>query len=67
MRDLGCGAISVGIEKTGDKIVWRDFGYENDYDENAFFDDYRTFGPFAFDAEEYFSVMNQAADENVSK
>jgi hypothetical protein len=30
--DLGCGAISVQIDVTGDKITWSDFGYENNYD-----------------------------------
>jgi len=30
--DLSCGAISAVIERTGDVAVWRDFGYQNDYE-----------------------------------
>jgi hypothetical protein len=31
--DLGCGAVSAIIERVGDTVVWRDFGYENNYQE----------------------------------
>ena len=27
--DIGCGCISVDIEVTDDKVIWRNFGYEN--------------------------------------
>jgi hypothetical protein len=29
--DLGCGAITVRIDKNSDSIVWRDFGFENNH------------------------------------
>ncbi len=51
--DLGCGAVSAVIEKVENHIVWRDFGYENNYDESVLFDDYRDVGPYIFDAGEY--------------
>ena len=30
--DLGCGCISADVSSEGDYFVWRDIGYENDYD-----------------------------------
>jgi hypothetical protein len=30
--DLGCGAITVIVEKHNGAIVWRNFGYENNYE-----------------------------------
>jgi hypothetical protein len=29
--ELGCGAVTAVIEKIDDKIIWRDFGFQNDY------------------------------------
>jgi hypothetical protein len=30
--ELSCGAITAVIEKVDDTIIWRDFGFQNDYD-----------------------------------
>jgi hypothetical protein len=30
--DLGCGCVSADIAIEGDTLIWRDLGYENDYD-----------------------------------
>src|SRR5215470_15806861 len=30
--DIGCGAITALVVREGPSIVWRDFGYENDYE-----------------------------------
>src|SRR5215203_3471935 len=58
--DLGCGAISAVIEGDGDNIVWRDFGYENNYDEYVNLEDYRDVGPFTFNATEYSHLFSSA-------
>lgn len=58
--DLGCGAISAVIESAGDEIVWRAFGYQNNYEENVVFDEYQDIGPFRFDAVEYSRVIGQS-------
>jgi hypothetical protein len=55
--DLGCGAVSAVIEETGDKIVWRDFGYQNDYEETIHFDNYTKVKSFTFDKVEYEKVI----------
>ena len=52
--DLGCGAISARIQREGPWIVWRDFAYENNYDE-AMTDteSYSQLGPYYFDPQQY--------------
>jgi hypothetical protein len=30
--DLGCGAVTAAVEVGDDKVVWRDFGYQNNYE-----------------------------------
>ena len=33
--DLGCGCISAVVQREDGYYIWRDFGYENDYDPNS--------------------------------
>jgi hypothetical protein len=47
--DLGCGAITALVVRQGDTIVWKDFGFENNYEENINLADYKGVGPFGFD------------------
>lgn len=55
--DLGCGAVSALIEETtGDRIVWRDFGYQNNYEETVYFN-YTELKSFSFDKAEYEKVI----------
>ncbi|MDQ3754796.1 MAG: hypothetical protein M3371_08700 [Acidobacteriota bacterium] len=51
--DIGCGAVSLIIEQVGDKIIWRDFGYENNYEDVVHTESYEDVGPFIFDRAEY--------------
>jgi len=51
--DLGCGAITAVIERGPGVVVWRNFGYQNNYEAKISADDYRGLGPFTFDAAEY--------------
>jgi hypothetical protein len=51
--DLGCGAVSAVIEEKGNQIIWHDFGYENNYEDDVDLDNYRDIGPFAFDRDDY--------------
>jgi hypothetical protein len=52
--DIGCGSITAHVSSSGDCYVWRDFAYENDYDEamsnRASF---KHVGPFTFAATQY--------------
>ena len=60
--DIGCGAITAFVVKEGQSIVWKDFGFENDYEENIRLDEFRHIGPYTFDWKEYESVLLQAID-----
>jgi hypothetical protein len=51
--DLGCGAITLTVAKEGDAVLWKNFGYENNYDTEIEFDEYKGVGPFKFDRADY--------------
>lgn len=54
--DIECGAITAKIEVTDNMIIWKDFGYENNYTELNL-KDYKEVGPFYFEKASYFEVM----------
>ena len=54
--DIGCGAITATIEFTDKHIVWKDFGYENNYSQPDL-TDYKQIGPFTFDKTQYFKTL----------
>jgi hypothetical protein len=60
--DLGCGAISALVEREGETIQWKAFGYENTWEDNISLDPYSTVGPFTFDATAYERTLAQAVD-----
>jgi hypothetical protein len=65
--DLGCGALSAIVEKDGNRIVWRDFLYQNDYDPDIQYgggDDYSNLGPFSFDVDQYAEAIGAAITLN---
>lgn len=64
--DLGCGALSAFVEREGDRIVWRDFLYQNNYDPDIQYggDDYRNLGPFSFDFDQYTEAIGAATTLN---
>jgi len=55
--DLGCGAITVLVKRTADRVVWDDFGHENTYEERLTSDDYADVGPFQFEFHQYESTF----------
>ncbi len=60
--DIGCGAITAEILDLGDKIVWRDFGYENNY-AGFSLEEYKHIGQFEFDKAEYKNEFDKIAKE----
>jgi hypothetical protein len=60
--DLGCGALTVKVEKTDGAFIWSDFGYENNYEagfsQNEFM---KRMGPFWFNIENYNSLVQPYA------
>lgn len=53
--DIGCGAITAKIEVTEKDVIWKDFGYENNYSEPDL-TDYKAIEPFTFDKKQYFEI-----------
>jgi hypothetical protein len=60
--DLGCAAITAVVERQGEKITWKAFGYENTYEDKMFLDASNTVGHFTFDATAYEHTLAQALD-----
>lgn len=56
--DLGCGAITAVIESEENKIIWKDFGYQNNYEEEIH--PVRFSGMFAFDESQYRTALEAA-------
>lgn len=54
--DIGCGAITAKIEVTEKNVIWKDFGYENNYSEPDL-TDYKEIGPFTFDKKQYLEIF----------
>lgn len=58
--DLGCGAITVVMERDEGRVSWRDWGYQNNYEDGlATIDGLRD---VTFDATQYNSVLLEALD-----
>jgi hypothetical protein len=48
--DIGCGAYCCKIEKTNELYIWKDFAYENGYEDAIIID---KIGPYYFDKKDY--------------
>lgn len=62
--DLGCGVVSLVVERAGDRIIWRDFGYENGYEGMIHAEGFEGVGPFTFGRAGYEEAIRQAFDPN---
>jgi hypothetical protein len=58
--DLGCGAVSLVVQPYRDRVIWRDFGYENKYEGIVRTEGYERLGPFIFDRSEYVRAIKKA-------
>lgn len=57
--DIGCGAVTLLIERGPDHIIWKDFGFENDYDDVVHTADFQEIGPFTFDLRQYHELFER--------
>ena len=62
--DYGCGVGTVRITREGDAIVWSDFRWERDYDDEIHQSDNEKRLRFSFDAGEYFRALNETKQAN---
>jgi hypothetical protein len=51
--DIGCGAVSVIVAFSDETAVWRDFGYQNNYEPKIDGEHLKSLGPFEFDLTDY--------------
>ena len=58
--DIGCGALSAVVEQLGNKIIWRDFGFENNYENVIHRTGFEHIGPYTFDQRSYEQTIRQA-------
>lgn len=54
--DINCGAITANILDLGDKIVWKDFAYETDYE--GVTEEYNI-EPIEFEKQNYFHEFSK--------
>lgn len=56
--DISCGANTVRVQREGEFIVWRDFGYEHDWEEDQHLSEFASVGPFYFEVGSYSQVLS---------
>jgi hypothetical protein len=57
--DIGCGAITVQIQKSRQGVVWSSFIFQNNFTEAMSVNEsYSHVGPYVFDKHQYWSVIS---------
>jgi hypothetical protein len=51
--DLGCGALTIHIDESPEEIIWKDFGFENNYEDTVERAAFSSLGPYHFERREY--------------
>lgn len=57
--DLGCGAVTLLVQREANVIIWKDFGIQNNYEDVIHRDDFQNIGPFTFDASQYHALFER--------
>ena len=57
--DLGCGAVTLLVERAANRIIWKEFGIQNNYDERVHTEGFENIGPFAFDGRQYHELFER--------
>lgn len=57
--DLGCGSVTVVVERGDGTVTWRDWGYQNNYDQG--FVPINDLRDVTFDVVQYDSTLREAA------
>jgi hypothetical protein len=55
--DLGCGALSAVVERVGDDVVWRDFGWQDTVEPDVYFEDFTGTKSVRFDRAQYEGIL----------
>jgi hypothetical protein len=59
--DIACGAATARVEREGELIVWRDFAFENGYEDPRFYD----LAPLHFDATTYWQTLSSFRPDEI--
>jgi hypothetical protein len=51
--DIGCGAVSAVVDFSDQTALWREFGYQNNYEPEIHDEHLKNIGPFVFDLNDY--------------
>jgi len=57
--DLGCGAVSVIVDGAPGSVIWRDFAFQNNYEDAVHRSGYEELGPFRFDGRTYHELLQR--------
>lgn len=57
--DLGCGAVTLLVQREMDVIVWKDFGVQNNYEDVVHTDGFHDIGPFSFNEGQYYELFER--------
>ena len=57
--DLGCGAVTLLVERDTNRIIWKDFGIQNNYEDVVHTEGFENVGPFAFDGRQYHELFER--------
>jgi len=60
--DLGCGAVSIIVEFRDESVIWRNFGYENTWEEIVRTEKLQDLGPFRFSLVGYREAIEGAVE-----
>jgi hypothetical protein len=51
--DLGCGAVTLLVQREDGVIIWKDFGMQYNYEDVIHTEGFENIGPFTFDITQY--------------
>ena len=57
--DLGCGAVTVSVERGDHVIIWKDFGIQNNWEDVVHTERLENIGPFTFDGGQYHELFQR--------
>jgi len=60
--DIGCGAISISLNLSDKTVLWREFGYQNNYEPEISGEHLKNLGPLEFDIDDYKSKLVRGWD-----
>lgn len=57
--DLGCGAITMSMQREAGFIIWKNFGFQNNYEDVVHTKGFESIGPFTFDGRQYHEMFER--------